>query len=338
MLDWLKIILCFVLDMAKPRSVLAAENAALRQQVIVLRRLAPKQLSLNSSDRILFSLIFSLFPQTKSAVHIVQPATLIRWHRMGFRALWRWKSRSRGGRPKVSEEIQDLIRAMSLANPLWGAPRIHGELKMLGINVAQSTVAKYIAKRLGPPSQGWITFLRNYTDGIASCDFLIVPTVGFKLLYAFVILGHGRRKLLHISVTAHPTAEWAARQICEAFPWDSTPAHLIRDNDAIYGAAFKKQLCVMGIRDGPTALRSPWQNGYVERVIGSLRRECLDHMIIRDENHLRRILKAYTKYYNAARTHLSLNKDAPDSRPVRRGEHVKRIPHLGGLHHEYIRI
>ncbi|WP_425409920.1 integrase core domain-containing protein [Hyphococcus sp.] len=231
-----------------------------------------------------------------------------------------------------------MIREMSLANPLWGAPRIHGELKMLGIGVAQSTIAKYMIKHRGPPSQGWKTFLRNHTDGIASCDFFIVPTIGFKLLYTFVVLGHGRRKLLHIGVTAHPTAEWAARQITEAFPWDTTPKTLIRDNDAIYGAVFKSKLKSMGIRDGPTALRSPWQNGHVERLIGSIRCECLDHMIIRDEDHLRKVLKAYVKYYNEVRTHLGLEKDAPHQRPVRRTGMIKSAPHLGGLHHEYVRI
>ncbi len=257
---------------------------------------------------------------------------------MGFKALWRWKSRPRCGRPKVSKEIRDLIREMSLANPLWGAPRIHGELMMLGINIAQSTVAKYITKQRLPPSQTWKTFLCNHADGVASCDFLIVPTIGFKLLYAFVILGHGRRKLLHIGVTANPTAEWAARQITEAFPWDSAPKTLIRDNDSIYGAAFKKQLATLSIRDGPTAFRTPWQNGFVERVIDSVKRECLDHMIIRDEAHLRRVLKAYARYYNCARTHLGLSKDAPFSRSIQTCGRIKAISHLGGLHHEYVRI
>jgi len=163
---------------------------------------------------------------------------------------------------------------------------------MLEINVSQSMIANYMVKRRGPPSQGWETFLRNHTDGIASIDFLVVPTIGFKLLYAFVVLGHGHRKLLHFAVTYHPTADWAARQIAEAFPWDEAPVRLIRDNDAIFGAAFKKQLKAMGIRDGPTALRSPWQNGWVERIIGSIRRECLDHIIILNDGHLRRVLNA----------------------------------------------
>ncbi len=227
---------------------------------------------------------------------------------------------------------------MSLANPLWGAPRIHGELMMLGINIAQSTVAKYMMKQRRPPSQTWKTFLRNHADGIASVDFLIVPTIGFKLLYAFVVLGHGCRKLLHIAVTDHPTAEWTAQQLVEAFPWDEAPERLIRDNDAIFGAAFKKQLSAMGIRDGPTAFRSPWQNGYVERVIGSIRRECLNHLIIMNAAHLRRALSAYVEYYNSTRTHLSLKKNAPIPRLITSAGAIKSIPHLGGLHHEYVRI
>lgn len=227
---------------------------------------------------------------------------------------------------------------MSLTNPLWGAPRIHGELKMLGIDLAQSTVAKYMVRRRGPPSQSWKTFIPNHADGIAACDFLVVPTIGFKLLFAFIVMAHGRRKLLHVGVTAHPTAEWTARQIIEAFPWDKTPDTLIRDNDAIYGAVFKKKLKAMGIRDGPTALRSPWQNGYAERLIGSIRRDCLDHIIIRDESHLRRTLKAYANYYNSARTHLSLQKNSPAPRKRQDFGRIIPRPHLGGLHHEYARF
>ncbi len=338
MLDWLKILVILIWSSARPRTALLAENAALRQQVIILRRRAPKQLALCPTDRLLLAVLWRLIPEITKAMHIVRPETVIRWHRMGFKALWRWKSRPRGGRPKISKEIRTLIREISLANSLWGAPRIHGELKMLGIDVAQSTVAKYMAKRRGPPSQGWKTFVHNHADGIAACDFLIVPTIGFKLLYAFVILAHGRRKLLHVAVTAYPTAEWAARQITEAFPWNETPDTLIRDNDAIYGGAFKKRVTAMGIRDGPTALRSPWQNGYAERLIGSIRRECLDHMIIRDEAHVRRILSAYAKYYNSARTHLSLKKNCPNPRRIRSTGPVSCRPHLGGLHHEYARI
>ena len=337
MLVILKIFALGIRDLLRSRAALEAETALLRHQLATLLRKSPDRVRLTRLDRVALTLLARIFPELLTAIQIVRPETVIRWHRMGFRALWRWKSRPRGGRPSVSKETRTLIREMSLANPLWGAPRIHGELRVLGIMVAQSTVAKYMVKRRGSPSQGWKPFIRNHADDIASCDFLIVPTLGFKLLYAFVVLGHGRRKLLRVGVTAHPTAEWTARQIIEAFPWNSAPDHLIRDNDAIYGSAFKRRLAAMGIRDGPTAIRSPWQNGHAERLIGSIRRECLDHMIIRDEAHLRRILKAYANYYNSARTHLSLAKDAPESRPVRHCGSINSIPHLGGLHHEYVR-
>ena len=223
-------------------------------------------------------------------------------------------------------------------NPLWGAPRIHGELLKLGFTVAQSTVSKYLLRGRRPPSQGWKTFLRNHADGIAAVDFLVVPTVAFERLFAFVVLGLGRRKILWIGVTTNPTADWLARQITEAFPWDTATAFLIRDNDGAYGEVFTRWLRAMGIRDRPITPRSPWQNGYVERVIGSIRRECLDHVIVWSEAHLRRVLRQYTLYYNATRTHLGLRKDAPNHRPVERCGRIIACDFLGGLHHQYCRI
>jgi transposase InsO family protein len=236
---------------------------------------------------------------------------LVRWHRDGFRRYWRWKSRSRGGRPQIETELRALIRQMSLENLLWGAPRIHGELLKLGFEIAQSSVAKYMVKRRGPPSQGWWTFLRNHAPDIAAMDFFVVPTIGFKLLYGFVIIRPDRRDLVWINVTTNPTAEWVARQITEAFPWDEAPRYLIRDRDQIYGAVVTRRLRAMGIRDKPISSASPWQNGFAERLIGSIRRECLDHLIVFGEEHLRRILKSYADYYNCVRTHRSLHKDAP---------------------------
>jgi transposase InsO family protein len=227
---------------------------------------------------------------------------------------------------------------MSRANWLWGAPRIHGELLKLGIEVAQSTVAKYMVKRRGPPAQTWRTFLRNHADGIAAADLFVVPTIGFNLLYCLVILAHGRRKLVHHAVTAHPTAEWIARQIVEAFPWNTTPRYLVRDRDAAYGHVVKRRLRALGIRDRPTALRSPWQNAYVERLIGTARRECLDHVIVFGETHLHRVVSRYFSYYNETRTHLSLNKDAPVSRPIERFGRIIAAPMVGGLHRRYARI
>ena len=233
-------------------------------------------------------------------------------------------------------EIQRLIREMSLANRLWGAPRIHGELLKLGIEVAQSTV--YMARRGRGPSQTWKTFLRNHTAGIAATDFLIVPTIGFRLLFVLVILRHQRRRLISPSVTANPTAEWIARQITDGFPWNEAPDYLIRDRDASYGHAVTRRLAAMGIRNHPTAPRSPWQNGHAERLIGSIRRECLDHIVVFGDAHLRRILADYAGYYNELRTHLSLDKDSPTHRPIQRFGQLATRPILGGLHHHYGRL
>ena len=259
-------------------------------------------------------------------------------HRAGFRAWWRWKSRNLGGRPKVDRELRDLIHRMCNENPLWGAPRIHGELLKLGFEVAQSTVSRYMLRGRRAPSQGWETFLRNQADGIAAVDFLVVPTLTFERLFAFVVLGIGRRCILWIGVTTNPTADWLARQLTEAFPWDTAPNFLIRDNDGAYGEVFMRRLRSMGIRDRPITPRSPWQNCYVERVIGSIRRECLDHTIIWSEAHLRRVLREYTLYHNATRTHLGLGKDAPNHRPIERRGVITPRDILGGLHHQYCRM
>jgi transposase InsO family protein len=227
---------------------------------------------------------------------------------------------------------------MSIENVLWGAPRIHGELLKLGFEVAQSTVAKYMVKRGRPPSQGWCTFLRNHAPQIAAMDLFIAPTIGFDLLYGFIIVRLDRRDLVWINVTANPTAEWIARQITEAFPWDEAPHYLIRDRDRLYGAIVTGRTRAMGIRDKPIAPASPWQNGFAERLIGSIRRECVDHIIVLSEAHLRRILTKYAAYYNELRTHRSLNKDTPFHRAIQRRGAITSQPVLGGLHHQYCRI
>jgi transposase InsO family protein len=257
---------------------------------------------------------------------------------MGFRLYWRWKSRSRGGRPRIPAEIRRLIRDISLANRLWGAPRIHGELLKLGIEVAQSTVAKYMAKSGRGRAQTWKTFLHNHAAGIAVMDFLVVPTVGFKLLFVLVILRHQRRRLISLTVTTNPTAEWIAHQITDAFPWNEAPDYLVRDRDGSYGHAVTRRLAAMGIRDHPTAPRSPRQNGHAERLIGSIRRECLDHIVVFGDTHLRRIIGAYTVYCNELRTHLSLDEGSPNRRPIQRLGHLAARPLLGGLHHQYCRM
>jgi transposase InsO family protein len=322
----------------KSKSRLEAENAVLRHQLMVLRRKVRGRTQLTNNDRWFFVQMYQWFPSILEVVTVIRPETLVRWHRDGFCRYWRWKSRQRGGRPPIEKELRGLIRQMSIENLLWGAPRIHGELLKLGFELAQSSVAKYMVKRRRPPSQGWRTFLRNHAPDVTAMDLFVVPTIGLRILYGFVIVRLSRRDLVWINVTTNPTAEWVARQITEAFPWDGAPRYMIRDRDRIYGTVVTRRLRAMGIRDKPTAPASPWQNGFVERLIGSIRRECLDHIVILGEAHLRRILKSYARYYNKIRTHRSLDKDTPIWRPVRRTGVITSNPILGGLHHHYIRI
>ena len=301
---------CFVLAVLaspfKSKLRLEAENAVLRHQLIILRRRLHGRVRLTNHDRWFFIQLYRWFPAILRVLTIMQPETLVRWHRAGFRRYWRWKSRRRGGRPPVETELRALIRRMSIENPLWGAPRIHGELLKLGFEVAQSSVAKYMVKRRVPPSQGWRTFLRNHAPDIAAMDLFVVPTIGFDLLYALVIVRLDRRDLVWINVTTNPTAEWVARQITEAFPWDMAPCYMIRDRDPVYGTVVTRRLRAMGIRDKPIAPASPWQNGFAERLIRSIRRECLDHIIVLGEVPLRRSLKSYARYYNCASEHPSV--------------------------------
>src|SRR3984893_1116902 len=331
-------VLAVLASQFKSKSRLEAENVVLRHQLIVLRRKVRGRAQLTNSDRWFFIQLYRWFPSILEALTIIRPETLVRWHRVGFRCYWRCKSRPRGGRPQIETDLRELIRRMSIENPLWGAPRIHGELLKLGFEVAQSSVAKYMVKRRGPPSQGWRTFLHNHAPDIAAMDLFVVPTIGFDLLDAYIIVRLDRRELVWISVTTHPTAEWVARQITEAFPWNEALRYMIRDRDRIYGSVVTRRLRSMGIRDRPIAPASPWQNGFVERLIGSIRRECADHIIVLGELHLRRILKNYAAYYNCVRTHRSLNKDAPVSRPVQRTGVISSRALLGGLHYQYCRV
>ena len=324
----------------RTRASLQAEILALRHQLLVLQRSNNgHRVRLRATDRLLWVWLSRLWTGWRSALIIVKPETVIAWHRQGFRLYWRWKSRHGEGRPSVSSEVRDLIRRMSLANPRWGAPRIHGELLKLGIQVSQATVAKYMVRHRKPTSQKWRTFLKNHMRTLVSADFFVVPTITFRLLFVFVIFSHDRRRPVHFAVTANPTAEWTARQLLEAFPWDSAPRYLLRDRDGIYGEKFHETTEWLGIREVLTAPKSPWQNPYVERLIGSIRRECLDHVIVLNETGLHRVLKSYFEYYERTRTHLSLEKDAPIPRTVQPPEfgRVIELPEVGGLHHRYER-
>jgi transposase InsO family protein len=330
--------LALFLSPFKSKSRLEAENAALRRQLIVLQRKVRGRVHFTNSDRLFFIQLYRWFPSLLKVITIVRPETIVRWHRAGFRRYWRWKSRSLGGRPQIEADLRALIRRMSIDNPLWGAPRIHGELLKLGFEVAQSSVAKYMVKRHGPPSPGWRTFLRNHAPDIAAMDLFVAPTIGFNLLYGFILIRLARRRLVWVAITPNPTAEWIARQISEAFPWNEAPRYLIRDRDGVYGTTATRRMRAMGIRDKPIAPGSPWQNCFAERLIGSIRRECLDHFVVLGEAHLRRILGAYAAYYNVSRTHRSLDKDAPFSRPVQRAGSIHSYAILGGLHHHYVRV
>lgn len=319
------------------RCDLQMEILALRHQVSVLQRRSPKP-RLKAVDRRLWVWLSRFWSRWRSALVLVKPETVIGWHRRGFRWYWTWKvRRGKPGRPGLSKATRELIRTLNRDNVLWGAPRIHGELLKLGIQVSEATVAKYMVRRRKPPSQTWRTFLHNHAKQLVAVDFFTVPTICFQVLYVFVVLSHDRRRILHFNVIAHPTASWTAQQILEAFPFDSSPKYLLRDRDGIYGREFRQQLEAMDIREVLSAPRSPWQNAYVERVIGSIRRECLDHTIILNEESLRRALRSYVSYYNRSRPHLSLGKDSPATRPVQSAGKIVAFPEVGGLHHRYER-
>ncbi len=321
------------------RAELAAENLALRQQLAVLKD-RTKQPRLRKRDRIFWVWLSRLWTGWRSALLILRPATVVAWHRQGGKLYWRWKSRTgKVGRPRIDAEIRNLIQRMSRENPLWGAPRIQSELALLGYSVADSTVDKYRICQPNPPSQTCRTFLDNHVRDIVAVGFFTVPTATFRILFTFIILHHDRRLLLHFNVTAQPTADWTAQQVVEAFPFDEAPRFLICDRDRVYGSVFRERVKNMGVEEVLIAPRSPWQNPYAERLIGSIRRECLDHVIVLNERHLRRILRSYLDYYLCSRTHVLLNRNAPVEREVEPPSHghVLPIPQVGGLHHRYCR-
>ncbi|MGE5499320.1 MAG: transposase [Syntrophothermus sp.] len=333
----LKALLLFFLNSFKTKAQLKLEIILLTKQIEILQRSNPK-LHINRSDRLIFSIIKELLVNWKEKVFIVKPETVIKWHRTAFKSYWKRKSKHKDGRPKVGREVIDLIRQIANDNPLWGVPRIHGELKRLGFDISQSTVQRYMPKRNGRTTgQRWKTFLKNHSKEIISIDFLTVPTINFKLVHVLVVIEHNRRKIVYFNVTKNPTAEWTLQQIRNMLFSFDTPKYLIRDRDSRYGNVFTNGVKNLGIKQIVTSYRSPWQNGYVERVIGSIKRECLDHVIILNEDHLKCVLSEYLTYYNKHRTHLGINKDSPDGRLVQIAGKIEKVPAVNGLHHVYFR-
>jgi putative transposase len=318
---------------------LQLEVLALRHQLAVYRCSVPRP-CIQPSDRLFWFWLSRLWSGWQDVLVFVQPRTIMAWRQKRFREHWRRLSQSgKPGRPVIAQELRDLIRTMSRANPTWGSPRIIGELRKLEIDVAKSTVGKYRVGPRTPPSPTWKAFLHNHVRDIVSMDFFVVPTVAYKVLFVLVILAHERRRIVHVNVTEHPTAAWTAQQVVNAFPWDDVPRYFLRDRDCVYGGSFRQRVRNMGIEEVIIAPRAPWQNPYVERFIGSIRRECLDHVIVLNERHLMRVLQTYLAYYHRWRTHLALDQDCLQPRPVHPPEQGKviAIPEVGGLHHHYER-
>jgi transposase InsO family protein len=332
-------LLATLAGLLRSRAILHLEILALRQQLAMVAH-KDRKLRFRRRERLFWVWFYRFWPGCLETLAVFKADTLVRWHRQGFRLYWTWKSRrTRGGRPPVSREVRVLLRRISRENPLWGAPRVHGELQMLGIEIAQTTVAKYMVRHRKPPSQTWRTFLDNHAKDLVSIDFFTVPTVTFRILYVFLVLRHERRQVVHFNITEHPAGQWTAQQMVEAFPWDEAPRYLLRDRDKVYDTRFRRRVRSLGIEEVLAAPRSPWQNPYVERLIGSVRRDCLDHVIVLNERHLKRLLRSYFSYYHVARTHLALDKQSPEPRQVESPErgNVVAFPHIGGLHHEYRR-
>ncbi len=304
-----------------------------------MKRQCPRP-RLRTADRLFCVWLLRIWPNWRKALLLVRPETVVGWHRQGFRLFWTWVSgRKRSGRPGVSSEVKDLIRKMAAANPLWGAPRIHGELLKLGIEVSERTVSRLLPRNRKPPSQTWRAFLNNHVKELVSIDFFTVPTATFRVLFVLVVLAHHRRRVIHFNVTEHPTALWTGQQMVEAFPDDTAPSYLLRDRDKIYGNDFRERIRGMRMEEVLSAPASPWQRADVERLIASVRRDCLDHVIVLGEGHLRTTLKSYLAYYHRSRTHLGLAKDAPEPRAVQPPEigEIVELPQVGGLHHRYER-
>jgi len=327
--------------LVRSRYNLSLEILALRRQLGILKRKHPRP-RLLIRDRIFWVLLRRVWPAWRDALVIVKPETVVAWHRAGFRLFWSLRSRPKSvGRPKIDAEVRTLIRRMGIENSCWGAPRIHGELLKLGFDVSERTVSRYL-HRLFPPDQArkrWAAFLRNHREAIAAMDFFTVPTLTFRVLYCFFVIEHGRRKILHFNVTEHPTGSWIVQQLREAFPESGPYRYTILDGDAKFGGEVIDLLTASGIKPTRISPASPWQNGVAERWIGSCRRELLDHLIVLNEAHLRRLIRDYIAYYHADRTHDSLEKETPMMRPVSSkpdpSAPLVSFPRMGGLHHRY---
>jgi transposase InsO family protein len=337
MSDVILVFLCSLRSGCQSRRLLLLENLALRHQFTMLMRQARKP-KLRQADRLLWLALRRWWPDWQRGLLLFQPQTVIAWHPLGFRLFWRWKSRDCGGRPSTERKLINLIRRMWSSNPTWGSKRIQAELAKLGIEVSDSTVRKY-RPRTRRNDQTWKTFLHNHAKDLIAVDFFVVPTATFRVLYVFLVLAHERRKVLHFNITDSPSAAWTAQQLVEAFPYAQPPRYLLRDRDGIYGLEFVQRTRGLGLKQMLIAPRSPWQNPFVERLVGSIRRECLDHVIVLHEQHLRQRLTDYLSYYHQHRTHRSLDEDAPESRAVEPPDqgNIIALPLVSGLHHRYAR-
>ena len=337
MSECLTLLLASVRGAVRDRSDLLTENLLLRHQLAVLTRPTRRRPRLRTPDKLLWVLARRLRRDWRRHLVLVRPETVVRWHRQAWRLFWRWRSRSRLGRPRLSPELRELIARMSRDNPLWGSERIRGELLKLGLAVSKRSIRRYRWRPPRRPSQTWRTFLRNHAQTTWAADLFTVQTLTFRTLYVLLLITHSRRELVHVAVTAHPTAAWVWRQLVEATAWGRRPQHLVRDRDADYGGDFAARARGLGIETVLTPVRAPRANAIAERVVRTLRNDCLDHLIPLNEAHLRRALAEYLPYYNTERPHRSLLLEPPLPRAPARSRPVQVRPVLGGLHHVYRR-
>jgi transposase InsO family protein len=337
MLELLRLVLGTVRAACGGRHALLLENLVLRQQLAVLRR--TKRPRLEQRDKVFWVLVRWLTSEWRRHLVLVGPDTVVRWHRQGWRLFWRWKSRTRLGRPHLPAEVRELIATMSRENVLWGTERIRGELLKLGIVVSNRSIRRYRWRPPGRPSSpAWRTFLANHAHALWAADLFTVPTLTFRTLYVLFFIGHGRRELLHFRVTAHPTAAWVWQQVLNATPWGRSPRYLLLDRDRVYGSIFGARLKGLGIEQLLTPVRAPKANAVAERMVGTFRRECLDHVVIVNEAHLCALLEEFRDYYNRQRPHRTLRLAPPVPAARLPAGTIRSRPVLGGLHHRYDRV